>query len=217
MVVDYGRAACLCYRALGFCAGRFGLGIGESGNFPASIKTTAEWFPKRERALATGLFNSGSNIGNIVAAWIVPVIVIAFGWQAAFVATGLMGLLWIVFWWPIYRPPQEHPWISSTELAYIESDPPDPPEKISWKRLVPFRQTWAFAIAKFLTDSIWWFYVFWFAKFMNETFGVDIKNIGKPMVTVYVMATFGSILGGWESSWLLNRGWSTNACERQRC
>jgi MFS transporter, ACS family, hexuronate transporter len=199
----------------GFVAARFGLGIGESGNFPASIKTTAEWFPKKERALATGVFNSGSNVGNIVAAALVPWIVIQFGWQTAFIATGLAGLVWVAFWWPLYRSPEEHPWVSRQELAYIQSDPADPPEKISWKRLVPFRQTWAFAIGKFLTDSIWWFYVFWFAKFMHETFpDMDIKNIGWPMATVYIMATVGSVIGGWQSSWLLGRGWSTNAARK---
>lgn len=193
-----------------FVAARFALGIGESGNFPGAIKTTAEWFPKKERATATGIFNSGSNVGQIVAAAVVPFMVLKFGWQSAFIATGLVGLLWVVFWWPIYRRPQEHPWVSPAELAYIESDPPDRPEKIPWSRLIPYRQTWAFAIGKFMTDSIWWFFVFWFPKFMAETFGVNIKDIGLPMVTVYVLATFGSVIGGWQSSWLISRGNTVN-------
>jgi ACS family hexuronate transporter-like MFS transporter len=197
-----------------FIIARLALGLGEAGNFPGAIKATAEWFPKKERALATGIFNSGSNVGQIIAAALVPILAINYGWQAAFIATGLVGLVWVVFWWPIYRRPQEHPRITSAELAYIESDPPDPVQKISWRKLLPFRQTWAFAVGKFLTDSIWWFYVFWFPKFMHSQFGTDIKTIGRPMVAVYVLATIGSITGGWQSSWLLKRGWSVNAARK---
>ncbi|MEX0612210.1 MAG: MFS transporter [Pirellulales bacterium] len=199
---------------LGFAVARFALGIGEAGNFPAAIKTVAEWFPKKERALATGIFNAGANVGAVVSPAVVPFIFAWYGWQAAFVMTGLAGLLWVFFWWPIYRRPQEHPSLSPEELAYIESDPPDPPVVIRWHELLPFRQTQAFAIAKFLTDSVWWFYLFWFAKFMNEQFGVDIKSIGAPMITVYLMADVGSVLGGWQSSWLLGRGWSANAARK---
>jgi ACS family hexuronate transporter-like MFS transporter len=130
------------------------------------------------------------------------------------VLTGLVGLVWVFFWWPIYRRPQEHPRLSAAELAYIESDPADPPARIPWIRLLPFRQTWAFAIGKFMTDAIWWFYVFWFAKFMNEQFKVDIKTIGPPMITVYLLADFGSIGGGWLSSRLLSQGWSANAARK---
>jgi ACS family hexuronate transporter-like MFS transporter len=204
----------LARNVFAFVVARLALGIGESGNFPGAIKATAEWFPRKERALATGIFNSGSNVGQIVAAGMVPILAINYGWQAAFIATGLMGLIWVIFWWPIYRRPQEHPRISVAELALIESDPPDRTEKISWRRLLPFRQTWAFAIGKFMTDSIWWFYVFWFPKFMHEQFGMDIKTIGPPMVVVYVLATVGSVVGGWESSWLLARGWSANAARK---
>jgi ACS family hexuronate transporter-like MFS transporter len=198
----------------GFTVARFALGIGESGNFPAAIKTVAEWFPKKERAFATGIFNAGSNVGAVIAPAIVPIIFLYYGWQAAFIATGLAGMVWVFFWVPIYRPPQEHPRLSTAELAYIESDPPDPPERIPWLALFPFRQTWAFAIGKFLTDAIWWFYLFWFAKFMHEQFGVDIKTIGPPMITVYLLADVGSIAGGWQSSWLLGRGWSANAARK---
>jgi MFS transporter, ACS family, hexuronate transporter len=197
-----------------FAAARFALGLGESGNFPAAIKTVAEWFPRKERALATGIFNAGSNIGAIIAPWIVPIIALRWGWEYAFIGTGLAGLLWVVFWWPIYRRPREHPRLSAQELAYIESDPPDPPIKIRWRQLLPFRQTWAFAIGKFLTDAIWWFYVFWFGKFTNEQFGVDLKTIGPPMITVFLLADVGSIFGGWQSSWLLRRGWSANAARK---
>jgi ACS family hexuronate transporter-like MFS transporter len=198
----------------GFAVARFALGIGESGNFPAAIKTVAEWFPKKERAFATGIFNGGSNIGAILAPLVVPSIFYWYGWEAAFIATGLAGLVWVVFWWPTYRPPAEHPKLSTAELAYIQSDPADPAIRLSWAQLLPFRQTQAFAIGKFLTDSIWWFYLFWFPKFMNEQFGVDIKTIGAPMITVYLLADFGSIGGGWLSSRLMNNGWSANAARK---
>ncbi len=198
----------------GFAAARFALGLGESGNFPAAIKTVAEWFPKKERAFATGIFNAGSNVGAILAPATVPFIYANYGWQAAFVITGLIGMVWVLFWWPIYRRPQEHPRLSTAELAYIESDPPDPPIKIRWRALFPFRQTWAFAIGKFLTDAVWWFYLFWFAKFMNEQFGLDIKSIGLPMIIVYVLADVGSVAGGWQSSWMIGRGWSVNAARK---
>jgi ACS family hexuronate transporter-like MFS transporter len=197
-----------------FMLTRFALGLGESGNYPAAIKTIAEWFPKRERAFATGLINAATNVGATISPIAVPLIYEQYGWQAAFVATGLGGLFWVLLWWPIYRRPQEHAWVSEEELAYIESDPPDPPKRIPWRRLLQYRQVWAFAIAKAFTDSIWWFYLFWFAPFMAEQFGVDIKTIGWPMVTVYLMADVGSIAGGWQSSWLLGRGWSTNAARK---
>ena len=197
-----------------FAIARFALGLGESGNFPAAIKTVAEWFPRKERAFATGIFNSGSNIGAILAPLIVPIIALWWGWEYAFIATGLAGLLWVVFWWPLYHRPREHPRLSPEELAYIESDPPDPLVKIRWRQLLPYRQTWAFAIGKFLTDAVWWFYVFWFGKFTNEQFGVNLKTIGPPMITVFLLADVGSIFGGWQSSWLLRRGWSVNAARK---
>jgi MFS transporter, ACS family, hexuronate transporter len=204
----------LAHNVWQFAIARFALGLGESGNFPASIKTVAEWFPKRERALATGIFNAGSNVGAIAAPAIVPLVALKFGWQAAFIATGLAGLVWVAFWWPIYRSPKEHPRLSPRELAYIESDPSTPVVKLPWRRLLPYRQTWAFAIGKFITDPVWWFYLFWFSPFMRDRFGVDIKTIGVPMITVYAMATFGSVAGGWLSSWLLQRGWTVNAARK---
>jgi ACS family hexuronate transporter-like MFS transporter len=204
----------LAHNVWQFSLARFALGVGESGNFPASIKTVAEWFPTKERALATGIFNAGSNVGAIFAPAVVPLIALKFGWQAAFIATGLAGLVWVLFWWPIYRRPQEHARLSADELAYIESDPATPVAKIPWRQLLPYRQTWAFAIGKFLTDPVWWFYLFWFAPFMKDRFNVDIKSIGTPMVTVYVLATFGSVAGGWLSSALLRRGWSANAARK---
>jgi ACS family hexuronate transporter-like MFS transporter len=207
-------AHALASSTFGFGLARFALGIGESGNFPAAIKTIAEWFPKKERALATGIFNAGSNVGAILAPAAVPWIALNWHWQAAFVITGLAGLVWIAFWWPLYHKPSEHPRLSKGELAHIESDPPDTEVKIRWMQLLAYRQTWAFAIGKFLTDSIWWFYLFWFPLFMNDRFGVNLASIGLPMITVYLLADVGSVGGGWFSSFLLGRGWSVNAARK---
>jgi ACS family hexuronate transporter-like MFS transporter len=198
----------------GFMIARFALGLGESGNFPACIKTVAEWFPKRERALATGIFNAGTNVGATVSPLLVPLILKYYGWETAFLATGLIGLLWVLFWWPMYRRPQEHPRVSAEELAYIESDPADAPARIAWRTLFAHRPTRGFAIAKFLTDSVWWFYLFWFPPFMAAEFGIDTKQIMWPMMTVYIMADVGSVLGGWQSSWLIGRGWSLNGARK---
>jgi ACS family hexuronate transporter-like MFS transporter len=194
----------------GIGAARFALGLGESGNFPAAIKTVAEWFPKKERALATGVFNSGSNVGAIVAPLAVPWIAVNYGWQLAFIITGTLGFIWLVFWLLIYRRPEEHPKLSPGELAYIHSDPPEPTAKIPWARLFPHRQTWAFAVGKFLTDPIWWVYLFWLPKFLNTNYGLDITQIGLPLVVIYVSADVGSIGGGWLSGALIRRGWSVN-------
>jgi ACS family hexuronate transporter-like MFS transporter len=207
-------AHALAKSAIGFGLARFGLGIGESGNFPAAIKTVAEWFPKRERALATGIFNAGSNVGAVLAPLLVPWIALNWGWQLAFIATGLAGLIWLAFWIPVYRRPNEHPRLTKGELDYIQSDPPDTTVKIPWLSLFPFKQTWAFAIGKFLTDSIWWFYLFWFPLFMNDRFGVDLRTIGLPMVTVYLLADIGSVGGGWLSSSFLKRGWTVNKARK---
>lgn len=207
-------AHALARSAFGFGLARFALGIGESGNFPAAIKTVAEWFPKKERALATGIFNAGTNVGAVLAPLIVPWLALTWSWQTAFIVTGLAGLVWVFLWWPLYHPPAEHPKISKAELTYIQSDPPDPSLKIRWLDLLKHRQTWAFASGKFLTDSIWWFYLFWFPLFMNDRFGVDLRTIGLPMITVYLLADVGSVGGGWLSSFLLGRGWSANAARK---
>jgi MFS transporter, ACS family, hexuronate transporter len=207
-------AHALARSAFGFGLARFGLGIGESGNFPAAIKTVAEWFPRKERALATGIFNAGTNVGAVAAPLIVPWLALTWGWQSAFVVTGLAGLVWIIFWWPLYHKPREHPHLSRTELEHIESDPPDPEIKIRWLQLLQHRQTWAFFIGKFMTDSIWWFYLFWFPTFLFDRFGVDLKSIGWPMVTVYLLADVGSVAGGWFSSSLLGKGWTPNAARK---
>jgi ACS family hexuronate transporter-like MFS transporter len=195
----------------GFIGARFLLGLGEAGNFPAAIKVVAEWFPKRERAFATGLFNSGTNIGALITPLVVPWITITWGWYWAFVATGAIGLLWLLAWLPIYRAPESHPRVSPSELAYIRSDPPDPVTRVSWKAVLPLRQTWAFMAGKFLTDPVWWLYLFWVPDFLNRNYGINLGQVGPPLVVIYLVADVGSIGGGWLSSTLIKRGWSVNA------
>jgi len=220
----------LCKSPLSFALARFGLGLGESGNFPAAVKTVAEWFPKQERALAVGVFNAGSNVGAILAPLVVPWLALTYGWQWAFVVTGVAGLIWLLFWWPLYRPPSAHPRVSPAELAWIRSDAPNeaasaeaasredgtsPDAKgISWFGLLGFRQTWAFALGKLLTDSIWWYYLFWFPLFMKADFGVDLKTIGPPLMAVYALADVGSVAGGFLSSAMIGRGVSPNVARK---
>lgn len=194
----------------GFIAARFLLGLGEAGNFPASIKVVAEWFPKRERAFATGIFNSGTNIGALVTPLVVPWITLTFGWYWAFVATGAIGFLWLLAWLPLYGDPESHPRVSASELAYIRSDPPDPAVRLPWKQVLPLRQTWAFMAGKFLTDPVWWLYLFWIPDFLNRNHGIDLRLVGPPLVVIYLVADVGSIGGGWLSSALIKRGWSVN-------
>jgi ACS family hexuronate transporter-like MFS transporter len=200
----------LARTVFGFGSARFMLGLSEAGNFPAAIKTVAEWFPKKERALATGIFNAGSNVGAIIAPLTVPWLAITYGWQEAFILVGAVGFIWVVFWWFLYEVPQRHKRLSKGELAYIQSDPPDTPERIPWLKLVSYRQAWAFAIAKFLTDPIWWFYLYWVPKFLNKTYGLTLDKIGIPLVIIYLMADVGSIGGGWLSSSFIKRGWNVN-------
>lgn len=204
----------LARSAFGFTVARFALGIGESGNFPAAIKTVAEWFPKRERALATGILNAGTNVGAVLAPLVVPWLTLTWNWQTAFVVTGLAGLGWVFLWWPLYHRPAQHPKIYKSELAYIESDPAEAAWQAGWLPLLRCRQTWAFATGKFLTDSIWWFYLFWFPLFMHDRFKVDLRSIGLPLITVYLLADVGSVGGGWLSSTLLKRGWTANAARK---
>jgi ACS family hexuronate transporter-like MFS transporter len=208
-------AHALATSALGFGTARFALGLGEGGNFPASIKTVAEWFPKRERAYATGLFNAGTNVGAIVTPVLVPWIVSSWGWRPAFVLTGAVGFVWVFFWWTLYRKPEEHPRLGPAELAYIRSDPPDPPARpVPWARIIPLSQTWAFSLGKFLTDPFWWFYLFWVPDFLQKTYGLDLKGRGLPLATIYVLSSVGSLGGGWLSGLLLRRGWSVNAARK---
>lgn len=198
----------------GLALSRLVLGLGEAGNFPASIKAVAEWFPKKERALATGIFNSGTNIGALVTPLVVPWITLAYGWQWAFVITGVLGFGWVIWWFVSYRDPETHPGVNAAELAIIQSDPVEKTAAIPWSRLLPHRQTWAFAAGKFLTDPIWWLYLFWVPDFLKRNHDLDLKTMGLPLVVIYLVADVGSIGGGWLSSHLIKRGWSTNAARK---
>jgi ACS family hexuronate transporter-like MFS transporter len=198
----------------GFIFARFALGLGEAGNFPAAIKVVAEWFPKRERALATGLFNSGTNVGALMTPLVVPWITVTWGWYWAFIATGALGFLWLAWWWVAYRAPEEHSRVSASELAYIRSDPPEPTVRVPWRTLLKHRQTWAFALGKFLTDPVWWLYLFWIPDFLNRNHGLDLTSLGPPLVAIYLVADVGSIGGGWLSSFLMKRGTSLNAARK---
>lgn len=195
----------------GFMTARFMLGLGEAGNFPASIKAVADWFPKRERALATGIFNSGTNVGALVTPLVVPWITLNWGWYWAFIITGAIGFLWLVMWWFMYDHPETHPRVTPGELAIIRSDPPDTSVHIPWRTLLRYKQTWAFALAKFMTDPVWWLYLFWIPDFLNRNHGINLTTIGPPLVVIYLVADGGSIGGGWLSSALIKRGWSINA------
>ncbi len=198
-----------------FSAARAALGLTEAGNFPAAIKTIAEWFPKRERALATGLFNSGANIGAIVAPLSVPFIAVMFGWKWAFVITGLLGIIWLFFWNKYYHSPSTHPKITPEELAYINSDveaveigsAPKEEKKYTWGMLLGYKQTWAFAIGKFLTDPIWWFYLFWLPDFLESQYALKGTQIALPVATVYSLSVIGSIGGGYIPLNLIRKNW----------
>jgi ACS family hexuronate transporter-like MFS transporter len=204
----------LVHTVLGFGAVRFLLGLGESGNFPAAIKTVAEWFPRKERSFATGIFNSGSNVGAIVAPLLVPWIALNLGWRWAFVFTGIFSAAWLVAWTRSYRHPEQHPKLGVGELAYIRSDPPASTVKVPWLQLMPHRQTWAFIIGKFLTDPIWWFFLFWLPKFLNSKHGLTLDKLGPPLVVIYIMADAGSIGGGYLAGFFMKRGWTLNRARK---
>jgi ACS family hexuronate transporter-like MFS transporter len=195
----------------GFVVARFALGIGESGNFPAAIKTVAEWFPKRERALATGIFNAGTNVGAVVAPIVVPLLALAFGWQAAFIGTGVIGFAWLVAWWALYRAPDRHPRVSASELALIRADAESPVARTPWRAIVTRRQAWAFAAGKAMTDPVWWLYLTWIPDYLHRNHGLNLLQLGLPMVIIYLVADVGSVAGGWLSSTLIRRGWSVNS------
>ncbi|MDR6707100.1 MULTISPECIES: MFS transporter [unclassified Novosphingobium] len=197
-----------------FAAARFGLGVGESGNFPAGIKAVADWFPQRERAFAIGLFNAGANVGAIITPLLVPALVLWFGWRSAFFITGIFGLAWLVAWWALYRHPREEAKITPGELAWIEQDPADTTEKIGWSRLITLRETWAYALAKFLIDPIWWFFLFWLPGYLFDRYHLDLKSFGLPLAAIYIISDLGSVAGGWLSSFMLKRGYSVNAARK---
>jgi len=204
----------LVQSTFGFGIARAALGLSESGNFPAAIKTTTEWFPKKERAFATGLFNSGATVGAIVAPLTVPWIAKVMGWQWAFLLTGAIGFIWLILWVFVYEIPARNRRLSPAELEYINGDMKEPSREedkaqpVSWWRLISFRQTWAFVIGKFLTDPVWWFFLFWLPAFLDAQYKVKDTAIAWPVALVYVMATLGSTWGGYLPLWLINRGWS---------
>ena len=199
---------------LSFAVVRSFLGITEAGNFPAAIKTTAEWFPKKERALSTGIFNSGSNLGAIIAPLTVPFIAMAWGWKWAFILTGLIGFVWLILWFIFYEVPAKQKRLSAAEYEYIHSDKDETAEqeiagaKISWGKLLRYKQTWAFAIGKFLTDPVWWFYLFWLPDFLESQYKLSITEIAIPVAAVYMLSTIGSVGGGWLPFRLIKSGWS---------
>jgi MFS transporter, ACS family, hexuronate transporter len=193
---------------------RFLLGFGEAGNFPACIKTVAEWFPKKERSFATGVFNAGSNIGAILAPVFVTFLLFNYGWKYTFIVTGVLGFIWLFFWLLIYKKPSEHPSLSAAELNYISSDPVESSAKIPWLTLLGQRKTWAFAAGKFLTDPVWWIYLTWLPTFFKEQHGADIKSMILPMIIIYLISDLGSIGGGWLSSHLIKTGWTVNKARK---
>jgi ACS family hexuronate transporter-like MFS transporter len=216
-VVTWSLAAmahALARTTAGFSAARAGLGLGEAANFPAAVKTVAEWFPRKERALATGIFNAGTNTGAIVAPLLVPWIALTWGWRWAFLLTGTLGLLWVVFWIALYRSPREDPRVTPGELALIESDREPEAERVSWIGLFRHRQTWAVIAGKLLADPIWWFYLYWLPKFLDARYGIDLRQIALPLIVVYLIADVGSVSGGWYSSALLKRGWGVNRARK---
>ena len=210
--------------AAGFICVRILLALGEGGNFPAAIKTTAEWFPKRERALATGIFNSGSNAGGVLVPFCLPFMVAwfahfpspdhALGWRGVFLITGIFDLGWILAWLLIYKRPQDHPRVSKAELEQINSEPPEPAVKIPWRRLFPLRQAWAFAAGKLMTDCFWWFYLLGSAQFLSDRFQMSLKARSGPVAAIYVLASVGSVGGGWLSGHFMKRGWTVNLARK---
>jgi ACS family hexuronate transporter-like MFS transporter len=192
-----------------FIAARFALGLGEAGNFPAAIKTVAEWFPLRERALAAGIFNAGASVGAIAAPLLVPWITLHWGWRASFLLTGALSLAWVARWLHGYRAPDRQPRLSPAERAYIEADSgPRHAGKVPWLPLLRYRQTWAFLAGKFITDPVWWFYLFWLPKFLHSTYGLNLVALGPPLIAIFLCADAGSVAGGWGAGWMLRRGWS---------
>lgn len=200
----------LAHSVTQFAMARFGLGVGESGNFPAGIRAVTDWFPQKERAFAIGLFNAGANVGAIITPLLVPFLVLTFDWRVAFYVTGIFGILWLIAWWAIYRHPSEHPKVSKEELAWIQQDPADPVEPIGWGRLLTVKETWAYAIGKFCIDPIWWFFLFWLPGYLFERYDMDLKTFGLPLAAIYLISDFGSIAGGWMSSKLIKAGRTPN-------
>jgi ACS family hexuronate transporter-like MFS transporter len=199
---------------LGFVAVRIPLALGEAGTFPAALAAASEWFPKRERALAIGIFNAGANVGAVVTPLLVPALTLAMGWHSAFIVTALFNLVWLGAWLAFYRRPREHRAITPAEIAYIESDPPIEQRRVPYRRLLATRQTWAYISGRFLIDPVWWMLLFWLPDFFHRSFGIDLKGYGPPLVAIYLIADVGSILGGYASSRMLARGVSANRARK---
>jgi ACS family hexuronate transporter-like MFS transporter len=201
-----------------FAVMRFTLGLGESGGFPSSLKAVSEWFPQKERALAVGIFNAGSNVGAIVTPLVVPAITLVWGWRAAFVVTGVATFVWLIAWLAIYRNPGVHPKLSPAELAYIRAgddvSSPKVSASVSWSKLLRVRETWAYALGKFLTDPIWWLYLFWLPDFLSKRYNLDLRSFGPPLVAIYLLSDIGSVVGGWGSSRLMKAGRSANVARK---
>ncbi|WP_304172436.1 MFS transporter [Phenylobacterium aquaticum] len=197
-----------------FMLGRAALGMGEAGAFPGAVKAVVEWFPQKERALANGVFNAGANVGAIITPLAVPAITLAWGWPAAFMATGLVGLVWLPIWLWLYRRPREHAKVSAAELAYIEQDPADLPLRLGWGAVLRRRQTWVYALGKLITDPIFGMYLVWLPDFLGKRYGLDLKTFGPPLIAIYLLSDLGSVGGGWLSSHFLKRGWSVNRARK---
>jgi ACS family hexuronate transporter-like MFS transporter len=207
-----GQAAHVLARSTGaFTLVRIPLALGEAGAFPSALAAISAWFPARERAVAIGLFNAGSNVGAILTPLIVPVLVATLGWRSAFLITGGLTAAWAVLWFVVYRRPRDTAAISAAELAYIEAGAAPPSPAVPWRRILTWRATWAYAAGRFLIDPVWWTFLFWLPDFFTRRFGVDMRGYGPPLVVIYVLADLGSIGGGWLSSGLVQRGFSLNA------
>ena len=200
--------------AMGFGAARMLLGVCESPNYPAAVKVLADWFPRRERALGMGVVNAGTVVGAVLAPAFVPWLTVQYGWQSVFIATGGLGFVWLAMWLWLYRRPQEHPRVSPSELAYIHGDAAETTAKVRWITLLTYPQAWAFMIGKFLTDPLWWFYMSWFPPFLNAHHGLNLTQLGPPLIVIYAMSGVGSILGGWLSCFLINSGASVNLARK---
>ena len=204
-------------RSIGqFAMARFGLGIGESGNFPAGVKAVTQWFPQKERALAIGVFNAGSNVGAILTPLIVPAIALSYGWRMTFVVTGVLGLLWVVAWLALYREPDDHGRVGAAELAYIRQDAVDPLVAVKglWFRLLGKRETWAFALGKFFIDPIWWFYLFWLPSYLHDKYQLNLVGFGLPIAAIYLLSDLGSVAGGWLSGRMIRAGATPNKARK---
>ncbi len=207
-------AHALARTVFGFGAARVALGLGEAVNFPACVRAVTEWFPQRERSVATGLFNSGSNVGAIVAPLLVPLLFLSFGWKMAFVALGLAGFAWLILWLALYDPLEQSKRVGAAERAYIERDKAVAVERIPWQRLFAYREAWAYWFTGILVGPVWWFYLFWLPDIFSKQFGLNLKQFGPPLALVYAVAAIGSVAGGGLSAWFLRRGWSVNAARK---